>query len=118
MVQTRTWVLEVQEAAEMRQTTLEATQMHRVCTQMCKAFAENVQSSIVTSIEDGDGDGDRQGDDDGENGTMSCGTVDSTRVEGTHLTGENECVRQHQRSGILDLPVSSGPPTHPSEHPY
>lgn len=46
---------------------------------------------IATSVEGktaGVDVGDRRGDGGSEDGTMGCGTVDSTRVEGTRLTGE------------------------------
>ena len=56
----------------------------------------------------GDGNNDQRNDDDSEDRTMSGGTVDSTRVEGTRLTGEGQHVRQHQKSKIKNLPVSSG----------
>ena len=64
----------------------------------------------------GIGIGDRDGDGDGD-GTMNGGSVDSTRVNEALLAVKSQYTRYNRRVQDNDLPVSSGPPIHPTECP-
>ena len=64
----------------------------------------------------GIGVGDRDGDSDGD-GMTSGGSIDSTRVNEALLAVKSQYTRYNRRVQDNDLPVSSGPPIHPAEHP-
>ena len=72
-----------------------------------------VESEMAGGIDD-----EQNGGDSGVDSTTSSGNVDSTQVEAMQLAAESQHMCQSHRMRDQDLPVSSGPPTHPSEHPY
>ena len=88
---------------------------------------ESAEKAIAPSVEGeraGDGDGGRNGDDrdggqDGDvDGATSGSSIDSNRVNAALLAGDSQHMHYSRRKRDGNSPVSSWPPTNPTDHPY